>query len=384
MSIDFGSLQDWLTAMDFHPQKRAEYVPQEQEFPYGNSVGLIAPPDAGKTCVLAGTFRRAQQKVKETKDTDTPFYCRVLEAGSNIHQDISNLTRGIFPAKTRSYLGFRSSPGLLLEQKKFAAASIPLTGRIFGREFRPRKQLWHKLLQLKACDLPGETLTQVMWQIRALTKDKMQTARDVIEHALAEMLEIDAAIFITKASEVLGFGEQIEKPVDITGNIDPDVPLTRMAEWILSTKMQRSERLKKIFVAITAWDKLAPRAEKLGINLLDPFIGKQHMENFVANCYPQFYAAIHSYVRDEDIEYYPLYYQTVKENGREVLFEDEVAYYDEHRVLQYHKVRRPHIMVKSLEDPRNRSIWDGVGKIEWSYNGFGRLLDDMMTLAEAR
>jgi hypothetical protein len=233
--------------------------------------------------------------------------------------------------------------------------------------------------------LPGETLNQVIWQIRALNTDMQRTAKDVIEHALAEMLECEACVFITKASEVLGFDEQIDRPKDDTGNIDPDVPLTRMAEYILNTKMKRSEQMKKIFVAITAWDKLAPKAEKQGINLLDPYVGRQHMEDFVANFYPQFYAAIHSHVRGKDIEYYPLYFETIKENGKEKLFDDEISYTDpETGGLGIKVVKRPHIMKKSINDPRNRTIWDGVRKVHWSYNAYDRLLNDMMTLAEAR
>jgi len=306
----------------------------------------------------------------------------MIEGGSDIRQDISNLMSGIVPAKTRSYLGFRSSPGMLLEEKKSAAVRVPILGN------RPRRQLWHKLLQMKVCDLPGETLNQVIFQIRRLNTDMQRTAKDVIEHALAEMLECEAFIFITKASEALGLGTQSDKPRDDTGNIDPDVPLTRMAEWILNTKMRRGEHPKKIFVAITAWDKLAKEAKKYNIDFLSEFVGDEHKRDFVAHCYPQFYACIHSYARTEDIKYYPLFFQTEKERdtGKEILYPDKVEYYNPvTRTYELKTVPRPHIMMKNLDEAyRMGNIWDGVRKPQWSSHAFGELLDDMMKLAEAR
>lgn len=378
-NLELGTVEDMLTTLNWKPQKKPEWIPAEQEFSRGAQTALIAPPKAGKTAVTAGLFHKAQEKVRETKGTDNPFFARMIEGGSDIHQDISNLMSGIFPAKTRSYLGFRSSPGMLLEQKKFAAVRLPILGA------RPRKQLWHKMLQMKVCDLPGETLNQVIYQIRRLNTDMQQTAKDVIEHALAEMLECEAFIFITKASEALGLGTQSDKPIDDTGNEDPDVPLTRMAEYIFNTKMRRGEKIKKIFVAITAWDKLAPAAQKLNINFLDPYVGEEHKEAFVAHCYPQFYACIHSYVRSEDIKYYALYFQTEKKDGKEIKYNDKVEYYNpDKKEYELMDVERPHIMLKRVGDPRNRSIWDGVRKAEWSRHAFGDLLDDLMGLAEAQ
>lgn len=384
MSGEDVSVQDMLTALHWNPERSKERVPTQQEFPYGNKVAAIAPPAAGKSTVIAGLFHRAQQKVRETVHTDNPFYCRVLEGGSNIHQDISNLMSGYFPAKTRSYLGFRSSPGLLLEEKKFAPFKIPLSEKLLGRQLRPRKQLWHKLLQMVFCDLPGETLTQVMWQVRLQTQNQQKMTQEIVERAIMEMRESNAYIFIVKASEAMGLGDQIEVTKDPTISTDPDVPLTRMTEDIVNYKTRQGQRIEKAFIAITGWDKLAPKATRLGIDLLSPHVGREHMENFVAHCYPQFYAALHSSLRGNDIEYYPLYFQTHKENGKEKLFEDEIPYKTEDGSIGYKAVQRPHIIVKDMTDPRARTIWDNVRKIEWSVVGYDRLLNDVMTLARAR
>jgi hypothetical protein len=126
------SVNDFLTALNINFERDKKAAPSEQDFPDGNRVALIAPPAAGKTTTVSGLFMRANKKVGETLHTDAPFKCRMLEGGSNIHQDVSDLSDGIFPAKTQTYLGFRSSPGLLLEQLKYAAVSIPFTEQICG------------------------------------------------------------------------------------------------------------------------------------------------------------------------------------------------------------------------------------------------------------
>lgn len=384
MSLDTLSVQDFLTALNWNPEKNRERVPGQSEFPYGNRVALISPPQAGKTATVSGLFMRAQQKVRETVYTDTPFYCRVLEGGSNIHQDISNLMSGYFPAKTRSYLGFRSSPGLLLEQKKFLNLEVPLTGKIFGHNIGRKQQLWHKMLQLPICDLPGETLTQVMWQVRALkSQAQIEATKEIIENAIIEMRESDAFIFILKASTAMGLGEQLESEHDSTISRDPDVNLTRMFEDIVQHKTEQGRQIKRSFIAITAWDKLARRAERLNFNILDPYIGRQTMEDFVAACYPQFYAAMHSSLRSEQIDYYPLYFQTEKDDkGNEILFKDKIEYRDETGALGLKDVERPHIIVKdAFNSPQN--IWENVRKIQYSIVGYDRLLNDVMKLAEA-
>jgi hypothetical protein len=386
MSLDTLSVQDFLTALNWNPAQNREHVPGQNEFPYGNRVALISPPQEGKTAVVSGLFMRAQQKVRETVYTDTPFYCRVLEGGSNIHQDISNLMSGYFPSKTRSYLGFRSSPGLLLEQKKFLDLRVPLTGRLLGREnIGKRQQLWHKMLQLPICDLPGETLTQVMWQVRALqNKSQLLATKQIVENAIMEMRESDAYIFILKASTAMGLGQQLETEHDQTISSDPDVNITRMLEDLINYKMSQGKQIKRSFIAITAWDKMARRGQQLGFNFLDPYLGRRTMEDFVASCYPQFYAALHSSLRSEQIDYYPLYFQTEKnDNGTEKIFEDEVMLRDETGTLMPRIVKRPHIIVKDVMSPDARNVFENARKIEYSIAGYDRLLNDVMKLAEA-
>ena len=380
MSLDNLSVEDFLKALKLDPNKpRTNLAPTEEEFgACGNKVALIAPPGAGKTVTVSGLFMRAQAKVKQSVNSDSPFYARILEKGSDIHQDISNLMDGIFPAKTQAYLGFRSSPGMLLEQKKFLG-----TGRsIFGAKLR--KQLWHKMPQLPICDLPGETLTQVMWQVRAQTGYQAAETRGMIEHAIKEMRSSDAYIFILKASTAKGLGEQIEQEKDRTVSRDPDVNVVRMLEDVANHKMKQGNQMRAAYIVISAVDKIQVRAERLGFDLLSPTTGQRDIENFVANCFPQFYAALHSY-HIQHIKYYPMFFETVKDDKKkERLFEDTIEYRKKDGSFGIRTVYRPHIIVKDLFDPETRNIWQNARKISYSEEYYDNLLNDLMELARSR
>lgn len=380
MSLDNLSIEDFLTALKLNPNiSHSNLAPTEEEFgTCGNKVALIAPPGAGKTVTVSGLFMRAQAKVRQTVNSDTPFYARILEKGSDIHQDISNLMDGIFPAKTQAYLGFRSSPGMLLEQKKFLG-----TGRrLFGTKIR--KQLWHKMLQLPICDLPGETLTQVMWQVRAQTGYQAKETRSMIEHAIKEMRSSNAYIFILKASTAKGLGEQLEQERDRTVSRDPDVNIVRMLEDVANHKMKQNDQMRAAYVVIAATDKIQKRAERIGFDLLSPISGQKDIENFVANCFPQFYSALHSYYISK-IKYYPMFFETVKDdNGKERIFEDTIEVRNKDGTFGVRTVKRPHIIVKDIFDPSARNIWQNARKISHSEIQYDNLLNDLMELAKAR
>lgn len=387
MSQDTLSVNDFLTALNINfDRDQKKGAPSEHEFPDGNRVAMIAPPSAGKTTTVAGLFMRANKKVGETLHTDSPFKCRMLEGGSNIHQDVSDLSDGIFPAKTQTFLGFRSSPGLLLEQYRYAAVSIPLTGRFFGRDdLRPRKEIWHKMLRMSINDLPGETLSQVMWQVRQKTGPQQQFLRDTIGNAIQEMRSCQAFIPILKASLARGLGLPIETERDPTVSRDPDVNLVRMLEDIVNYKDKHGERIKAMFVVISAWDKLAPKAEKIGFDLFSNNLVKRQsdLESFVEHCFPQFFGTLHS-CGIKNINYYPTFFQTeTHEDGTEKMFDDQIEYRNQEGAIGVKAVKRPHIMTKDIFDPNARSIWENVRKISYSEQSYDQLLNDVMTLATA-
>jgi len=366
------SIEDLLTALNINfPSREQETAPATSAFPYGNRVALMGPPNVGKTVTVAGLVMRAEHKVAATTHTDEPFYFRVLEHGSDIHQDVSNLRDGHFPAKTQNYLGFRSSPGLLFEQKKFIATSIPLIGRLVGRDVRPRKQLWHKMLQLPICDLPGETLSQVIWQVRAQTGSQGAIIRKTIQCAINDMRECDAYIVMLKASLAKGLGIQLESEKDKTLSRDPDVNIVRMLEDLMTYKATHAgHKIKAVYVVISAWDKLKRVAERVGFDLLDPYIGQSEIEHFVQACFPATYAAIQS-LRVPIVRYYPTFFQVETDDQGNEIMSTDLGFED-----------TPKIMTKDVFDPQGE-WWQNARKISYSELPFDNLLNDLMKLAVA-
>ncbi len=378
------TIQDVLTAINFNWERDQDKALTESEFPVGSRLALMSPPGDGKTTTVAGMFMRANTKVGDTLHTDCQFKCRMLERGSSVHQDVSDLSNGIFPAKTQTYLGFRSSPGLLLEQFRHVGFSIPLTGRIFGRDnLRPAPKLWHKALQISINDLPGETLSQVMWQYRLKTGPQQKIISDAIGNAITEMRNCQAYIFILNAALAHGLGLPIEVERDPNVSRDPDVNLVRMLEDIANYKAKHGQPIKVAYVVITQWDKLEPRATRLGFDLFDRNLVKRQsdLEEFVRHCFPQFFGTLHS-SGAKLVNYYPTFFQTEKDKEcNEIKYKDDIEYYLPNGTLGIKTVERPHIMTKDINDPEAPSLWTNVRKISCSEESFDTLLNDIMKLA---
>ncbi len=360
------SVQDALETLNINLSRGTpDQAPPASAFPYGNRIAMMGTPSAGKTTTVGGIVMRAEAKVAATAHTDTPFYCRTLERGSDIHQDVSNLRDGHFPAKTTSYYGFHSSAGLLLEWKRFISAKIPLIGKPV------KKQLWHKLLQVPICDLPGETLTQVIRQVRAQTGTAGAIARRQIQTAINDMRESDGYIICIKASRAKGLGVQLEGEKDQTGlSQDPDVNLVRMLEDLMTYKSVNTGRpIKGVAVLITAWDKLKPIANRVGFDLLDPYIGQQNIENFVKACFPSTYSAIQS-LRVPNVKYFPTFFQTETNSDGSEKTVIEGGY------------EGPKIITKDIFDPQGE-WYQNARKISYSEQQFDELLNWLKDFAMA-
>ncbi len=384
------TIEDLMHAINFNWEKDQDRTLSQSQFPAGSRIAGMSPPNDGKTTTFAGIFSRANSKVGDTLHTNRLFKCRMLENGSSVHQDVSDLSNGLFPAKTQTYLGFKSSPGLLLEE--FLKADIPVAGNLLRKLGREPK-FFHRALQISINDLPGETISQVMWQYRLKAGTPQQKVlADAIGNAITEMRNCQSYIFILNAALAHGLGLPIEQERDPNVSRDPDVNLVRMLEDIATYKANHNQRVNAIFVVISQWDKLEPRAKELDFDLFDPdLVTRQHdLEEFVRHCFPQFFGMLHS-CGAKLVNYYPTFFQTVKEkvdvNGtlelREKLFKDNIEYYKPDGSLGLKSVDRPHIMTLDVNDVEARMTdkWKNVRQISASWQTFDTLLNDMMKLA---
>lgn len=318
-------------------------------FPYKNRISLIGTVGAGKSTVVGGVVMTAETMVRDYAKTNNPFFCRVLEGRSEIHQDVSDLREGRFPAKTAAFGEFASEAGLLLEWER----KITVLGRT--------RTLTKKLLQVPICDIAGEDLQQTIRQVR-MQGALGDYAKSKVRNLISYVRESDGYIITIKSTRAKGLGKQIEQEKDKKLSRDPDVNLVRLLENLMNYKMtHRSRPLKGVAVVITAWDRLKPVADRIGFDILDPDMGQQDLENFVASCFPSTYAAIQS-LRVPNVQYFPSFFEVETDEN------DNVIYWPDNPTSP--KIR------PRLKDPfQNPSNWwEGIRKVSYSESQFERLI----------
>lgn len=388
------SYDDLLTLINWNPDKQLPRPLGPDEFPAKDRLAAISPPAGGKTTTFAGLFNRTIDKVYETLHTDRKVKARIIERASTLRDDVSNLTSGIFPAKTQFFLGFRSSPGLLLEEFRTGGVQIPFSARFFGRRdnLRPSFGLYHKAKQISFNDLPGETLSQVSWQYRMKSGFEQEQLKEVIGYAITEMRECNEFMFICNCAKARGLGEPIEQETDQNVSKDPDVSLARSFADIAEHKEKQGEHIKAVYVVLSAWDRLEPRAKKehWDFDLFDRNLLKRQktLEQFTAKLFRQFFAELHSHgIPESRINYYPTFFQTVKDKeGNEIKFEDTIEYMLPDGTFQLKKVKRPHIMttemLKQMDPSRaHDTTLGGANKISYSEETYDQLLSDILQSA---
>lgn len=383
MSVLDLSYEELLEKIDWKPENYKPVL-AEGEFPAKDRVAMISPPGGGKTTTVTGIFNRAITKVSETFQSNRKFQVRILEKASSLRQDISNLCDGIFPAKTQVYFGMRSSPGMLIEQVTDVGVEVPLTGRFFGRRnFRKDWKFLHKARQISITDLPGETISYCSWQYRAKTTaiDK-QKMREAIGTAVMDMREASELMFVCNCAKAHGLGLPVEAETDPNVSKNPDVSNARSFVDIAEHKEKQGERIKSVYVILSAWDKLQPKAEKLGFDLFDKNLirRQQTLLDFTASCFRQFFAELYSHgIPHDHIKYYPTFFQTVKDaNGVEIKYTDPVEYLKPDGTIGIKYMNRPHIMTKDVMDPDVGNVFQNANRISYSEESYDQLLNDIM------
>jgi hypothetical protein len=366
------TVDDLLKAINWDPEKDYKPILQPGEFPSEQAVAAFSPAGHGKTTTIAGAAMRANFKVGDTLHTSKKFKCRTLEKGSTIHDDVSKLSMGLFPGKTQTFLGFRSSPALLVEE--CAEITIPF--------FRKPIEAFHKARQINICDLPGETLSSVQWQYRMKTGLDKKNYSEMIGNAIMEMRSCQEFIPILNCAKAQGFGVPIESENDPNVNPDPDVSQVRQLEDIATHKSDHGERIREIYVVLSSWDRLEVKAKELGFDMYDPNLVKRQrtLEDFVRTAFFQFFAALHSCgIPENRIHYYPTYFQTLKDSdGNEIKFEDTIEFYKPDGSLGLMKVKRPHIMTRDINDAHQKNPFANIRRISYSEQSFDQLLNDIM------
>jgi len=244
-----------------NPLKTRGPIPKEgvapHQYSFKNRWSLIGTVCSGKTTIEALLVLAARTLSFGVRK----FYCDVVENQSTIMDDVSNLQRGRFPAKTRAYNQYAMEPGLLLYWD----------------------EMWSdKQIHIPICDLAGEDL---MLGQKGTTMSPGPAAYSAAKHLQEYVQESDGLILVAPASKALLFKNDVRverEPSDIA--FDPDVNLARIFGGIIDYKRthSNSKSLKGCVIMISKWDLVEPYAVEMNMDVMT----EQGRERFLEVCFP--------------------------------------------------------------------------------------------------
>jgi hypothetical protein len=330
-----------------------------------NGITMIGTMGAGKSAHLAGLLIAADRRVAKTEKTDHPFRYYLREGSGNTEHDKSALRAGHFPPKTGA---LKSST--IQQRITFEWAH---TTTFANKEFILSKHL----SDMPICDLAGEDLCLLIEKVNQM-RTLEQAAQLNANRIISMIVQSSGLMIIVKATRAQGLGIELEKePVGIDGlSIYSDANMKRMLDGIVRFKKQNSNSppLKGIAVVVTAWDGLAPVADKISLitgskfDPLDEKISQESLAKFMYMCYPSTYAGIISFGL-KNVHYFPSFFEVERDsNNNPVCWEGTSS---------------PKICKPDIFDPSARDFSDNVNTIKSSEFWFFRELDWLQETAGA-
>ena len=313
--------------------------------PDSNRITMIGTMGSGKSAFLAGLLVAADRKVNKSENTDFPFRYYLKEGSGNIEHDKSALRAGHFPPKTGALKASIIEPGLTFEW----AHETALLGK--------RVPLSKKQAYMPICDLAGEDLCRLIEKVNQIRT--LQQASQINEQRMISMItQSTGLMLIIKATRAQGLGIEIEQePIGIEGlSIYSDANLKRMVDGIIRYKKlnRSSPPIRGVAVVVTAWDGLAPAAEKISLitgKKFDPTdiaISQESLKKFMYMCYPSTSAAITS-LHLNNVRYFPSFFEIERDSNNNPICWDGT---------QSPKIKKPEIF-----DPKAADFADNVNSI---------------------
>jgi hypothetical protein len=281
---------------------------------------VIGTMRAGKTTHLAGLAKTCQLKASEPSTDGNRFRFIINEGSGNIYDDIAELSAGHFPPATEIKSN-NIKPGFLFEWEEPPRA---LTGWK-----TVRRQLYMPVL-----DYAGEELVALIPKVKkaksleqAMELENTDQLTNIVTNASALIIIINA----TRAEKLTMIFEPEPKLPGMS--IHPDVNMVRLAGPILQFKNDnpRAPRLEKIFIVVTACDRLFPIAKKIAefTNTMfdplpasgDPAISQASLDSFMRAFFPQTHSLLRSL--NVQIQYFPSYFELEKDVQGNTIYWDE-------------------------------------------------------------
>jgi hypothetical protein len=324
-----------------------------------SGITMIGTMGAGKSAHLAGLLIAADRRVSKSKGTDYPFRYYMREGSGNTEHDKSALRAGHFPPKTGALKASTIQQRITFEWTH--------TTKFANREFVLSK---HQS-DMPICDLAGEDLCLLIEKVNSM-RTLEQAAQLNANRIINMIVQSSGLMIIVKATRAQGLGIELEKePVGIDGlSIYSDANMKRMIDGVIRFKKQNSHSppLKGIAVIVTAWDGLAPVAEKISLitgskfNPLDVKISQESLDKFMYMCYPSTHAAITSFGL-KNIRYFPSFFEVERD--------------DQNNPICWEGTNSPKICKPDIFDPAAEDFSDNVNTIKSSEFWFFKELDWM-------
>jgi hypothetical protein len=353
------SLKDFLGYTD-DPKNQTSLLDMKVSKKTGVVIGTMR---AGKTTHLAGLAKTCQLKASEPTTDGSQFNFVINEGSGNIHDDIAELGCGHFPPATEVKSN-NIKPGFLFEWVEPGKAAT------LGKKIV--KQLYMPVL-----DYAGEELVQLIPKVKnAKTLEQAMEIQNT-DQLTNIVTNASALIIIINATRAEQLSMIFEPEPQLPGmSRHPDVNMVRLAGPILRFKNDnpRSPRLEKIFIVITACDRLFPIAKKIAEftnTIFDPLpadgniaVSQMSLDSFMRAFFPQTHSLLKSL--KVPIQYFPSYFELEKDVQGKIMYWDEAK-------------KQPKIKTGNIFDS---SDWvSNVGKPKYTEYWFNREIEALKMFA---
>jgi hypothetical protein len=309
MSPWLQTLKDLSGYEDNPHQKTGRSVGALYDAPNCNNITMVGTQGCGKSTYLEMLLIAADRLVAKTPP-DKVFQCLLDEKSSNLEHGKSALRDGHFPPKTKKLQASDVNPALRF---RWANATTVIGQRIETGEV---------VANMAVADLAGEDLCLLIEQVASIRN--LQDAEKVNAQKITSIImNTSAFIFIVKSSRLQGLSSvPIEQePTNIDGlSVYSDANFKRMLDGIIRYKRlnRRSPPIRSIAFVFTAWDTLAPLAEKIQtitgtpFNPKDEVISHESLSKLAQACLPSTWAAVKS-LGIPNIRFFPSWIDTEKD-----------------------------------------------------------------------
>ena len=281
---------------------------------------VIGTMRAGKTTHLAGLAKTCQLKASEPTTDGSQFNFIINEGSGNIHDDIAELSCGHFPPATEVKSN-NIKPGFLFEWVEPGKAAT------LGKKVV--KQLYMPVL-----DYAGEELVQLIPKVKNAKTLEQAMEIQGTDQLTNIVTNASALIIISNATRAEKLSMIFEPEPQLSGmSRHPDVNMVRLVGPILKFKNDnpRAPRLERIFIVITACDRLFPLAKKIAEKtntVFDPLpadgnpaVSQMSLDSFMRGFFQQTHSLLKSL--KVPIQYFPSYFELERDVQGNIVYWDD-------------------------------------------------------------